>query len=190
MSKIQKIAKKLVQKLAKKVSTNHLFEQDGERQKQEQLQLGKDVGSQAGKELVIPASNALIEEHLLQVRVVNYWATWCAPCVEELPLLAELEQEIGAEKILGVSWDLFQGGELSKVCTDIEKMKEKFGITYSSMLVIEPPEQFFTYFEVDPQTVPQTIVFSENFEKLFHSKEKLTKEDLQTIMSLLQKEVK
>jgi thiol-disulfide isomerase/thioredoxin len=190
VSKIQKIAEKLVQKIAKKVSKNHLFEQDGERLKQESLQIEKDADSQAKKELVIPASNALIEEHLLQVRVVNYWATWCAPCVEELPLLAELEQEIGVEKILGVSWDLFQGGELAKVCTDIEKVKEKFGIHYSSMLVVEPPEQFFEYFEVNPQTVPQTIVFSESFEKIFHCKEKLTKEDIQTITSLLQKEAK
>lgn len=39
--------------------------------------------------------------------VVNFWATWCAPCVEEMPELSELQPEIAASKIqiIGIGID-------------------------------------------------------------------------------------
>ena len=30
--------------------------------------------------------------------LVNFWATWCAPCRKEMPQLAELQEEFGGEK--------------------------------------------------------------------------------------------
>ncbi|WP_235924179.1 TlpA family protein disulfide reductase [Pseudoroseicyclus tamaricis] len=32
-----------------------------------------------------------------QVVLVNFWATWCAPCREEMPTLAALQEEMGGE---------------------------------------------------------------------------------------------
>ena len=39
--------------------------------------------------------------------VVNFWATWCAPCVDEMPELSSLQQEITSRKIqiLGIGID-------------------------------------------------------------------------------------
>lgn len=39
--------------------------------------------------------------------VVNFWATWCAPCVQEMPELSELQQELKGKpvQILGLGID-------------------------------------------------------------------------------------
>ena len=33
------------------------------------------------------------------VYVVNFWATWCTPCVEEMPDLLKLQQDFAAQKV-------------------------------------------------------------------------------------------
>ncbi|HEY4541170.1 MAG TPA: TlpA disulfide reductase family protein [Noviherbaspirillum sp.] len=39
--------------------------------------------------------------------VVNFWATWCAPCVEEMPELAQLNRELApvGARVLGIGID-------------------------------------------------------------------------------------
>ncbi|MDP5239139.1 TlpA disulfide reductase family protein [Uliginosibacterium sp. 31-16] len=37
--------------------------------------------------------------------LINYWATWCGPCREEMPLLATLSREQSAVQVLGIAWD-------------------------------------------------------------------------------------
>jgi thiol-disulfide isomerase/thioredoxin len=41
------------------------------------------------------------------VVLVNFWATWCRPCLEEIPLLMELESELAAKgfSLIAVSLD-------------------------------------------------------------------------------------
>lgn len=42
-----------------------------------------------------------------KVLVVNFWATWCAPCREEMPMFMRLQQERGAQGIqfVGIAVD-------------------------------------------------------------------------------------
>lgn len=39
--------------------------------------------------------------------VVNFWATWCAPCVEEMPELVALQNDMAASnvQVIGMSID-------------------------------------------------------------------------------------
>jgi len=37
--------------------------------------------------------------------LVNFWATWCAPCVQEMPELAQLDQRYPQVQFLGVGID-------------------------------------------------------------------------------------
>jgi thiol-disulfide isomerase/thioredoxin len=42
-----------------------------------------------------------------QVWLANFWATWCAPCVEEMPMLSLLQQQYADEgvNIVGIALD-------------------------------------------------------------------------------------
>jgi cytochrome c biogenesis protein CcmG, thiol:disulfide interchange protein DsbE len=46
-----------------------------------------------------------------QVVVLNFWATWCPPCVEELPSLMQMQQRMKAKgvTVLAVSIDADEG---------------------------------------------------------------------------------
>ncbi len=70
--------------------------------------------------LVNPASNAPFDRATLTGKSVllNLWATWCAPCVKEMPLLEALAGEERRLKVLTASQDL---GAPEKVLTYFER---------------------------------------------------------------------
>ena len=47
--------------------------------------------------------------------VVNYWATWCRPCVQELPFFIEAGKKFSAEKVRVIFVSLNSVKELPKV---------------------------------------------------------------------------
>ena len=40
-----------------------------------------------------------------KVVVLNFWATWCAPCIEELPSLMELQRRMPEVAVVAISTD-------------------------------------------------------------------------------------
>jgi peroxiredoxin len=42
-----------------------------------------------------------------QVLLVNFWATWCAPCREEMPMLSDLHERLAPQgfQVLGIALD-------------------------------------------------------------------------------------
>ena len=106
--RVQKRLRNLAKRIAKRVERNNLFEQPGERPSQE------PIFEDATDQTIQLMKAEEIEEILLEARVVNHWATWCDPCVEELDILASIQSHIGADKMLGINWDLFQGDHLMR----------------------------------------------------------------------------
>ena len=43
-----------------------------------------------------------------KIVVLNFWATWCPPCVEEMPSLVQLEQRLSSKgvTVIGISVDV------------------------------------------------------------------------------------
>lgn len=70
------------------------------------------TASDAGKDplwdLALPApdgSQLVLSEHAGQPLIINFWATWCAPCVEELPLLNAFHAKDNGWGTIGIAVD-------------------------------------------------------------------------------------
>lgn len=55
--------------------------------------------------------------------LINFWATWCAPCLREMPMLMELQAEYGAAglQVVGIALDDVQS---------VRDFVERLGISY------------------------------------------------------------
>jgi len=80
--------------------------------------------------------------------VVNYWATWCAPCRKEIPDLSELHSERDDLTVLGLAYE-----ELDDA--DFFEFLEDFNVSYPILKVdvYAPPEPFGA-----PKVLPTTII--------------------------------
>ena len=70
------------------------------------------IGTEAPNFTVQDADRKLtLSDYRGQIVVLNFWATWCPPCVEEMPSLVELQQRLKDKgvTVLAVSLDADEG---------------------------------------------------------------------------------
>ncbi|MEE4218862.1 MAG: TlpA disulfide reductase family protein [Xanthomonadales bacterium] len=102
--------------------------------------------------------------------VVNYWATWCAPCVKEMPELSELHSERDGLVVLGLAFedvddaDFFEFLETSPVSYPILKID-----------VYNPPEPFGA-----PKVLPTTIILDPEGKAVKAFLGPVTREDIES----------
>jgi len=109
--------------------------------------------------------------------IVNYWATWCVPCKQELPILEKLHREYGQKGVFFVSVNALDQDSLDKVQAAILE----FGMTFPVLLDQERAfannyrAMFFpTTFLIDNSGVIREISLGDNTEaELRTSLEKL-----------------
>jgi len=108
--------------------------------------------------------------------VINFWATWCKPCVKELPYFESFNTSIGDQKIkvILVSLD-FKNQIKSHLEPFIKKNK------YSSEVILLTDNKYNTWLDkVDAEwsgSIPATLLLSGE-KKLFAEREFESEEDL------------
>ena len=119
------------------------------------------------------------------VKVVNFWATWCAPCVKEMPLFEKLNQENKNSKVILVSMDYDLDPDPAKVKRFIERKK------ILSQVVILAEENPNDWIEKIDQSwtgaLPSTLVINPNSGKRKFIQGELKEGDLEKLIQEVSK---
>jgi thiol-disulfide isomerase/thioredoxin len=107
-----------------------------------------------------------------KVVLINAFATWCPPCIKEIPMLEELRKEYGDDfEIISV---LF---EKEKSVQEIQDFKHKHNITYPITLGNEN-YKLFSHLD-DVQKVPEMFLYNKNGVYIKKFVGETTKKDLE-----------
>jgi thiol-disulfide isomerase/thioredoxin len=69
-----------------------------------------------------------LQQYRGKVVFLNFWATWCIPCREEMPALERLHQTYQAQDLAIVSIDLKEGAD------QVKAFFQKHGLSFPSLL--------------------------------------------------------
>lgn len=80
--------------------------------------------------------------------VINYWATWCAPCRKEIPELSKMHHERDDITVLGLAYEDTDDETFAEFLSD-------FAVSYPILRVdvYDPPQPFGA-----PRALPTTIL--------------------------------
>jgi thiol-disulfide isomerase/thioredoxin len=71
-----------------------------------------------------------LEDFRGRVVVLNLWATWCTPCVAEMPMLDRLQQQLGDGDAIVVALSIDRGGKEA-----VQEFYQKTGVTHLKVFV-------------------------------------------------------
>lgn len=92
-----------------------------------------------------------------RLTMINVWATYCNPCLQEMPELGELAAEYDAEEfqIIGIVSDVIEGTDQ----TQAESLVQQTGANYPHLLL---NESIYYALLTDMSGVPTTFFIDEN----------------------------
>ena len=102
--------------------------------------------------------------------LVNFWATWCTPCLQEIPHLVEAKKKYGDQvNIVGFTVD--------SPAKDVFDMIRRFGINYPVAKV-----DFDTVDRWGAQTLPSTFLLDDRQKILWSARGTLTMRELDELL--------
>ena len=91
-------------------------------------------------------------EWLGQVVVVNHWATWCAPCLAEIPMLIAYQTHAARQgvQVVGVAHDFLSA---------VRRFGDQYGLHYPSLLALGEADALLRAHGNPQGALPFTAVF-------------------------------
>jgi peroxiredoxin len=113
--------------------------------------IGGDAKGQLAPEFDLKdlsGKNVRLSDYHGKVVLLNFWATWCPPCKEEMPWFVDLQQRYGAQglQVIGVAMD---DSDQKK----IESFAKQLGVNYPVLLGKESTAHAYG----DVQFLPDTF---------------------------------
>ena len=132
-----------------------------------------------------PAQIASVFAPKARVRVLNVWATWCIPCVAEMPDLRVIDQTFGPEvSIAGVSLDdMIPDAKKEMVGAFLDKQH----ITFPNVYYTGIPDALGDSLRFRGE-IPITIIYDAAGKELWRHQGRISKEEtIATIRKLLRR---
>jgi thiol-disulfide isomerase/thioredoxin len=117
--------------------------------------------------------------------IVNFWATWCAPCIKEMPAFKQAYQEFKDKKVKFIMTSMDFGGDVeSKVKLFMNKHKMPEGM---QVVILTDADGNSWINQVNPEwsgSIPATLIYRNN-KRDFYEQEFTYTELKQVIQSKL-----
>ena len=97
-------------------------------------------------------ARANLSDYLGQVVVLDFWATFCQPCVEEAPHLDALQSRFGPRGLQVIGLNVGGEDDLSEIPKFVERLKIKYTLGV-------PDPEMVNFYMGSNSAIPQTIVF-------------------------------
>lgn len=115
-----------------------------------------------------------------KVVVLNVWASWCAPCRAEAPMLAALSEELAPQGVTFVGLDTRDSDDAARAFV------AKQGITYPNVIDRDGQLQLRFGDSLPPQAIPSTIVIDRDGKVAGRILGKASEADLRGLIEPLQ----
>ena len=129
----------------------------------------------AGRADLRDATSETVFDHLrtsgAKLTVVNFWATWCVPCVQEFPELVRAGQTLKPEGV-----DLvFVSADFPDLRDSVTAYLDRQGVTGVSFLKTGPDDPFIAAFDSSwSGTMPTTFIYDAAGRRRFAHQGKVT----------------
>ena len=100
--------------------------------------------------------------------VVNFWATWCVPCIQEIPEIAQFHREHPKVVVLGIAMDAENPGK-------VKQFAQKVGHDYPLVLSNRKVEAQLG----DPRALPWTQIYDPSGKRVYDRAGRVTKKSLE-----------
>jgi thiol-disulfide isomerase/thioredoxin len=115
-----------------------------------------------------------------KVVVINYWASWCPPCVREIPLFIQTQEALGdaGVQVVGIAVDRIE---------DVEKFVADYPVNYP--ILIANPEAVALSKRLGNRVegLPFTVIFDRRGRRVFSRTGEVTAAELQAELDALVK---
>lgn len=138
------------------------------------------------KTVKLDALTSILNNNQDSVYVVNFWATWCKPCIEELPYFEEAHSTFSKQNVRIILVSLDSPSELDRVLLPFVKKKK----LKSHILLLDEhnPNEWIDV--IEPKwtgSLPATIIQNNRLKKRVFFEKQLEKEELFTsIQSMME----